>query len=671
MAVMGGRLPGQMEVIMARRELFQVFSVCMSLVVAWAGFLPPLVGATPAVAETTSALLAAIRAGDLPTVQALLDRGVDVNGSDDAGTTALMQAALHADIGMMELLLNKGADVDARNKSGATALLRALHDPAKVELLLEHRARIPDVAVFLAVTIPGASRTVKQLTDHGANLAVSQGAYTPLMAAARSGDLDTIRFLIEQGADVRARTRSGYTPLYAAASWPGNAAAISLLLKQGADPDTRVETSAPARDLFTPVMVAAMRGDAESLERLLAGRANVNVQGGAFDRTALLWAATTGSEETVELLLNKGADVRARDHLGLTPLQWARRRGDTKIVKLLEKKTGAEGPTTPRGPEPAGLAGEHGTDSLKRAVGRSLPRLQQSSATFSRRNGCVSCHHQSLVAMTIGLARRHGFEVDNGISAQERTRVLSILEKDREKILLGTGVTDELLPAYALAGLAAEQQKPNATTDALVHFLVLRQRQDGSWRTPVHRPPHDASDWTFTALAVRGLDVFASPGRRKEIEGRIGRARKWLVASRPRETEDKAFHLLGLRWANADRRKIQEAVTALLREQRSDGGWAQLPTLSSDAYATGQVLFALAKGGAVAVSHPTYQRGVRFLLKTQLADGSWFVGTRSFPLQPYAGTGFPHGRSQFISLAATSWATMALARTAGRRDSRD
>jgi hypothetical protein len=170
---------------------------------------------------------------------------------------------------------------------------------------------------------------------------------------------------------------------------------------------------------------------------------------------------------------------------------------------------------------------------------------------------------------------------------------------------------------------------------------------------------------------VRGLEVFSPPGRRKEIEGRIGRAREWLVTARPRETEDKAFHLLGLRWTNADRRKIQEAVAVLLREQRGDGGWAQLPTLSSDAHATGQVLFALAEGGGLAVSHPAYERGVRFLLKTQLADGSWFVGTRSFPLQPYAGTGFPHGRSQFISLAATSWATLALALTAERRDSRD
>jgi hypothetical protein len=269
--------------------------------------------------------------------------------------------------------------------------------------------------------------------------------------------------------------------------------------------------------------------------------------------------------------------------------------------------------------------------------------------------------------MTVGLARRHGFAVDRTVAARERASVLSTLEKAREKVLLGEGVTDELVPAYTLAGLAAEGQKPNAMTDALVHFLVLRQRKDGSWRTPVYRPPHDASDFTFTALAVRGLALFAPRGRAREIEGRIARAREWLAQAKPQEeeeTEDKFFHLLGLRWANADRRLIRRAAAVLLREQRGDGGWAQLPTLGSDAYATGQVLFALHEAGELAVNQPAYRRGVEYLLKTQLADGSWFVQTRSFPLQPYVGTRFPHGRSQFISIAATSWATMALALTA-------
>src|SRR5260370_39923745 len=127
------------------------------------------------------------------------------------------------------------------------------------------------------------------------------------------------------------------------------------------------------------------------------------------------------------------------------------------------------------------------------------------------------------------------------------------------------------------------------------------------------------------------------------------------------ETEDKASRLLGLRWTAAGDQAVQKAVADLLREQRDDGGWAQLPSLPSDAYATGEVLYALHEAGKISAGHPAYQRGVAFLLRTQLADGSWFVPTRSFPLLEYFNSGFPHGRSQFISAAATCWATVALA----------
>jgi hypothetical protein len=121
-----------------------------------------------------------------------------------------------------------------------------------------------------------------------------------------------------------------------------------------------------------------------------------------------------------------------------------------------------------------------------------------------------------------------------------------------------------------------------------------------------------------------------------------------------------AFRLLGLRWAGADASDTGAAAAALLRQQRGDGGWAQLPTLPTDAYATGLALFALHEGGALAVSDRAFRRGAEYLLRTQLADGSWFVQTRSFPLQPFVGTRFPHGRSQFSSLAGTCWASMAL-----------
>jgi hypothetical protein len=51
---------------------------------------------------------------------------------------------------------------------------------------------------------------------------------------------------------------------------------------------------------------------------------------------------------------------------------------------------------------------------------------------------------------------------------------------------------------------------------------------------------------------------------------------------------------------------------------------------------------------------------VKFLLAHQYKDGSWFVATRALRFQPFIQSGFPHGRSQFSSIAGTAWAVMAL-----------
>jgi N-acyl-D-amino-acid deacylase len=82
--------------------------------------------------------------------------------------------------------------------------------------------------------------------------------------------------------------------------------------------------------------------------------------------------------------------------------------------------------------------------------------------------------------------------------------------------------------------------------------------------------------------------------------------------------------------------------------------------MKSDAYATGQTLVALRDAGVLTVSSPAYQRGVKFLLDTQASDGSWYVKTRALPIQPYFESEFPYGGDQWISAAATNWATMAL-----------
>jgi squalene cyclase len=105
----------------------------------------------------------------------------------------------------------------------------------------------------------------------------------------------------------------------------------------------------------------------------------------------------------------------------------------------------------------------------------------------------------------------------------------------------------------------------------------------------------------------------------------------------------------------------------LLAQQQPDGGWAQRAGFPSDAYATGQALYALREAVGLPVSSAAYRRGVQYLLDSQFEDGSWHVTSRAVKFQPYFESGFPHGHDQWISSAGTAWAAMALALTADPR----
>jgi N-acyl-D-amino-acid deacylase len=406
------------------------------------------------------------------------------------------------------------------------------------------------------------------------------------------------------------------------------------LLEQGADPNQGTFQS------LSPLILAILRQDLPLVRLMAAKGADLD----ARDRsgsTALMWAAfnETGDSAILEELLRHGADPHATNKRGETALVWALRRGDTPAVAALRK------------------AGASDTAIVKASVEKAIALLQRSGTQFARVSGCYSCHHQSLPMMAVALARTRGIQVDEAVTHAQAERTMAVLKSVHQQALDNRDRIPDapIAVSYGLLGLAAQGYAPDAVTDALTRVIAAWQSDNGAFSPlPPVRPPLEASTFTATALSVRALQVYGS-----HQDERVARARDWLSTATPRTNEDRAMRLLGLAWAKAPADAIRTSANALLAGQQPDGGWAQLPSLETDAYATGQALVALQAAG-----HPTssaaYQRGVAFLLRTQFADGSWLVRSRTFPLQPMRDSGFPHGRDQWISAAGTSWATMAL-----------
>jgi hypothetical protein len=375
-------------------------------------------------------------------------------------------------------------------------------------------------------------------------------------------------------------------------------------------------------------------------------------------RTLLMLAVTSDDLplETLETLIRLGADVNATTAEGKTALDFAQQTGRKSIMDLLIRsgaKPGKNQVLPNVQPKPA--------TSVRAAVERSLPLLQRADVMFIRKSGCVSCHNNSLAAMTVSAAREAGIHVDEKIASSQRKEIGVHLEAWRERVLQGMGVPgDSNTVNYLLVGLAADGYPPDLATDAMAIYLKNDQMPDGRWRLIANRPPLESSEFEVAALTMRALQVYSPKALRADSEKSVWRAADWLRSAKPKSTADRTGQILGLTWAGDSKESLKKLAISLLAEQREDGGWSQLPSMASDAFATGQVLTALHLSGTVSASDPAYQRGVKYLLSTQLEDGSWHVRTRAIPFQPYFEGGFPHGPDQWISAAATNWALMAL-----------
>lgn len=310
----------------------------------------------------------------------------------------------------------------------------------------------------------------------------------------------------------------------------------------------------------------------------------------------------------------------------------------------------------------ASAAAPNPKGTVESAVRKSLPLLQRSAKVWFQKTKCDSCHHQSITQVTVALAQERGFKLDRQKSAEQNHRIAEQGESARFKQFESTGAINGSSGfSFMLFGFAAAQMPKSDSTDATVYYLLGKQAMDGRWPSFSRRPPLEDSPFTTTAMAIRGISLYAPDYLRGDATRAIDKGYRWLSQTKPRSTEESVYQILGIIWSGKDRSLIPQLRKKLVAQQRSDGGWAQLPTRDSDAYATGQALVTLNIAG-LSTQDPVYRKGVEFLLRSQLSDGSWLVETRRrFPGLPYFETGFPHGKHQFISFAATAWASMALA----------
>ena len=285
--------------------------------------------------------------------------------------------------------------------------------------------------------------------------------------------------------------------------------------------------------------------------------------------------------------------------------------------------------------------------------------------TWESKRSCASCHHQHLPLTLLRTARQRGVAFDvaaapaDGLAPGRPGGEPGLRRPGRhaDRPDARLGLVAELARRHRRqahaghAGLRPPDPEPPVTRRALEHHrrpaaAVLQRRHGDGGRGARHPAATCRRRWTPS-------------GARQPIAPVCGCRRS--CRRTPKSARCSCWDCRG---PGPRRHALAPHVRALVAAQRADGGWAQLPRLGSDAYATGQALVALQRAGGLDASHPSVRRGLAYLLSQQREDGSWLVETRlheqDLVSPPYFETGFPHGPHQIISAMGTTWAAMAL-----------
>jgi ankyrin repeat protein len=616
----------------------------------------------------------AIKQGKQTDWNGIILEGGDIHAKDSEGNTPLHLAALHQNQDCVKALLEHGARVNVKNSAGATPLLYGITHLEIVRMLLDYKAD-PNM--------------------------VSKSGMTPLLAAVSRGQSYAIaKLLVDAGADVQVMREGPWDggALYRAIQ-SGDPRTIELMFEKGAPME-------PVGKSFSPLHVAAMVGDLKSVKRLVVAGVDLNYSDNGWGDApghALNWAMWSEKHEVAAYLIDQGIDLNFAPSIGnqTPPMVWAGfgQEGDPTIAKKLvargldvntENATGEtalsyalktgentelvqflkqHGVKSPRNKKnnkaiPSRNIPPHGPNRkkiIRDRAQRALEVMQSSSEKFLRRpDSCASCHHQFLPALAYGMAQERGLNLDLfALGHQLKTQV-----GDRNETTGDNGIVELAYGGFSggsgLIALNALGYRPDANIYNHVRYIRETQSYDGTWSTFGRPPLDEPSPFQMTAWSIKAMTLFPRAGEDAITSRSIERAMDWMRENEPDNLNQRNMQLLGLKWGGESYPELQKYAQAIMDLQRPDGGWAQLETLESDAWATGQTLYALHEVGELSPEHPAHQQGVEFLLRTQYEDGSWWVKSRAWPFQPHFDSGFPHGKDQWISIAATAWATMAL-----------
>jgi hypothetical protein len=305
----------------------------------------------------------------------------------------------------------------------------------------------------------------------------------------------------------------------------------------------------------------------------------------------------------------------------------------------------------------------HKPADVDATIDRGLAFLVKDALAWKSEHNCVSCHHAALVIWSMREAKQRGHAVDEPVLA-ELTKWVAQSGDGKFGLARPASAPNALSPKAVWFALALEADpNPDAISQEGMKLLLKtvksEQTGNGSWSTwPETRPPiFGNSDESMTALATLAMLPAAASGDDSAKAVR-DRGIRWLAETKTDDDPQSiAMRLVLWRRLGRPAEEWEPLVRRIKERQNADGGWSQTKDMASDAWATGQALYALAHAG-LKPDEPVIARAHAFLIMAQRDDGSWPMTSR--PVKPGG-----EGSKSLIPItgAGSAWAVLGLARS--------